>query len=377
MTKMLVPLLLLSLLNTSCQSSTKTEKKVQEDSWKTRMYALSGSLESLLPHIYTKTDRNDFARDLKTFSTAVQQAKSQPLSKYPAKDPSLYVTMERLIEDVKMANESFSVGNDELAKRHLKNVTQHCFFCHTRSKQGLKVNLAWENKSLRGVQPFEKSDYFVATRQFDRARTALNQVLRNGGGERSFLREKALNKLLLIELRANEDPKMALEAINQYEKNQKVPPYMKKLVNAWKTDLKTWDKSKDSLKNLRAVQSLVTRAEMKKMFTYDEIANVLYLRASKRLHELLSEKQSRKERAQTYFLLGQSYEALRGAGPWNLNEIYYESCIRKWSHSSLALNCYKKLETSMIIGYTGSAGIFIPYRVRKQLLELKELAQPL
>ena len=60
-------------------------------------------------------------------------------------------------------------------------------------------------------------------------------------------------------------------------------------------------------------------------------------------------------------------------GFWSLHEMYYERCVRDGAHRPIARMCYEKLEQSLLLGYSGSAGVFLPLSVMKQLKELREL----
>jgi hypothetical protein len=73
-------------------------------------------------------------------------------------------------------------------------------------------------------------------------------------------------------------------------------------------------------------------------------------------------------------MLGQSYEAISEMGIWDLPEVYYEACVRTAPKTEEAKRCYRDFERSIVLGFSGSAGIFIPKEERDRLNDLKALA---
>lgn len=99
-----------------------------------------------------------------------------------------------------------------------------------------------------------------------------------------------------------------------------------------------------------------------------------YLRASTLLHQELGKNITKKNRAEVLYYLGVVYGLLSDSGFWELPDVYFESCIRELPKSQLAKACYSRYEQDIIVGYSGSAGTFIPTDERKKLTMLKELA---
>lgn len=380
-------LIILTSLFVGCQSPHKnsppSQKGDQKASWKAKMHEMSSNLRVLAPYIYSEKSFSDaknkevIEKNLTEFSKNLKTFKNLHKESLPDDDPSLLVTLDRLKSDVEQAHRSFLSQDQSFARANLRGVTQYCFFCHTRRAQGL--SLKWPtNETLPGASAIETGDYLVATRQFEKAKSVFKKIIFSEESFFSFTKEKALKKLLLVDLRLNDDIEDALKTITKYQETPNVPAFMSELLDSWRKDLLAWKAKRiKTPKTLAEIDALIKKAEARKGFSYDEKANILYIIASKSLHDLLAQKQNRSERAKTYYLLGKSYEVLRGTGLWSLNEIYFESCIRKLSHSTLALSCYHELEDSIIVGYSGSGGYFVPYPVRKRLEELRELAEPL
>lgn len=94
------------------------------------------------------------------------------------------------------------------------------------------------------------------------------------------------------------------------------------------------------------------------------------------LHQIVLADLNKNQLGRALFLTGQGYEMVRDLAIWSLHENYFETCIRRVPHSSWSMSCYKALEESLVIGFTGSSGTKIPYDVQVRLTELGKLARP-
>ncbi|MEZ4750489.1 MAG: hypothetical protein R3B54_07620 [Bdellovibrionota bacterium] len=79
--------------------------------------------------------------------------------------------------------------------------------------------------------------------------------------------------------------------------------------------------------------------------------------------------------SEAYMLTGMAYESIDELKLWSLPEVYYQSCIRTYPHSTQAERCYTRFEENIYAGYTGSSGTHLPSDVRTKLQTLREEAQ--
>ncbi len=100
-----------------------------------------------------------------------------------------------------------------------------------------------------------------------------------------------------------------------------------------------------------------------------------YLRATAIGHEYFTRIKRDKVFPEMLYDMGMAYESLQDLGYWTLHEDYYTQCIKERPHSELADRCYNRLEQSIYLGYTGSAGTHIPPDINTQLRSLKEMAK--
>ena len=78
------------------------------------------------------------------------------------------------------------------------------------------------------------------------------------------------------------------------------------------------------------------------------------------------------DQARALYLLGRAYEVLDDLGSWNLHESYYEACLLKDPRGQFARTCYDRLEASLYMGFSGSAGTHLPAEERDRLQRLKQ-----
>ena len=110
-------------------------------------------------------------------------------------------------------------------------------------------------------------------------------------------------------------------------------------------------------------------------FPLDHSADVLFLRSSAVIHELLARYPSGKRSSEALLMAGAAYDLLEDHFVSRLSDLYYESCIRNSPHSAIAEKCFQRFEQNMLFGYSGSAGTFLPDDVQDLKKELRVLAE--
>jgi hypothetical protein len=177
-----------------------------------------------------------------------------------------------------------------------------------------------------------------------------------------------------------------LKVVEQVLSKADAPYSLRQQARQWKKSLEDWSKSESSrsgeghLKTEEGyyAEALKLFAEAKQMQQYpaDRNADVLYLRATSLLHQMLAAFPQGKRVPEGLLLLGTSYDVLRGLQIPELHEALYVSCVHKAPHSQIAEKCYQQFEESVIFGYTGSGGFSLPPEVEKQLRDLRAEALP-
>jgi hypothetical protein len=261
-------------------------------------------------------------------------------------------------------------------------MTGYCVACHTRSSGADYSNQSTKG-SVPGLKPFEQAEYFTSTRQFDRALGDYERIVEEAGktAEYSPDWERAARTSLALAIRVKNDPDRALRIVERVIATHGAPCFLKEQASAWKESLLKWKaevpRSAQSEEGYYAEAiRLVSEAKALQKYPADRSADVLYLRASRTVHDQLRAFPDGKRLAEALYLAGLCYEVLDGLNLWDLHEVYYQACIQKAPHSVVARQCYRHYEESVYTGFSGSAGTSIPGDVKQKLNRLEFLSSP-
>ncbi|OFZ13391.1 MAG: hypothetical protein A2Z20_08590 [Bdellovibrionales bacterium RBG_16_40_8] len=358
--------------------------KESGESWPSRMRGMAKNLEALMPYAFshqefTSLDNKKKVKELiADFEKSVEVVPQHTGELLLGKDPIVKYAINRLRSNTRHAQKAFDEGYSEFSRNVLRENLSLCFSCHTTMQFGPVNNFS--TKALPSdfrIQPTERAEYYVATRQFDRAVDVLEGVLRSPANTLEDPREQvtALKKYLSLQVRVKKNPAAAASLIENFLNNQKLPYFISTDAESWLKSLRDWQKEKvNGRSTFNRAQSLLSKAKFKQASHGFQSSYVEYLRASALLHESLRDNHDSAIKGKIYELLGESYETLAETGTWDLPEVYYEACIRTAPKTPVAKGCYIDFERSIILGFSGSAGIFIPKEEKERLAELKLLS---
>ena len=356
--------------------------------WSESMQELKAALTNLLPLAASQKSSGD-PKNKSTIENEMTKLsrESTVISKHvslPSMDPSVRFLSGAFSEDVKRIESSFRAGKTEFARYDLINLTAYCIECHTRDSSG--PNFASEKlaKAIQGLNPLERAEYEIAIRQYDGALKDLKSLIRSNLEEKGnlFLVDKAVRLALAITVKYLSDPSKALEVIEILEQSKNTPYFLKQNAASWRGNLVQWKREKplgkeSNSSKLNRIQRELAKASQQDTLSVERGGDIVYLRSLAELHDVLGKKLSKDELGQTMLLVGQAYEAIRDLDFLNLNENYFENCVRMVPHSSWSSKCFKKYEESIYFGYSGSSGVQIPIEEQLKLRELQSLAFPI
>ena len=379
---LIISISLLSLA--ACQSGNKSQSKTaSEATWSGQMKSMAANLEKLLPFVYSSSEfgdyenKEDIAQLIKSFGNSVEVIPEHIGEALLGKDPLVKYSLERLKDSANLSLKAFKDGHLEYARNTLKSSMSSCFNCHTSNTLGPETNLS-TSKIAPGFRmfPTEKADYYVATRQYQKATDVLENVLQSPSSFYDSPHEQtaALKKYLSLEVRVKKDPKRAEKVLSQFVQNKKLPYYMAADVENWMQSLRDWSRESKVSNPATKARRLMQKAVRKQKSKGYQSAMIEHLRATSLLHEGLKKATTDKQRSDLYFSLGTSYDVLTELGLWDLPEVYFEACIRTSPKTNMARKCYRSFERNLILGFSGSAGIFIPKEERARMAELKKLS---
>lgn len=302
----------------------------------------------------------------------------------PDLDPSLKIIGGLFAKEAALTARLLEQGYRSYARNRFRAMTGYCMACHTRIPGGGAWSAGLESTRLAALSPLEKADYFASTRQFDRALDDYEKVAASYGKTLPslFESERALRAGLAIAVRVKQDPERASRLIQQFLKAPQLPEYVREDIRQWESSVAQW-KAERPRRTLteeglyaEAVR-LLSEAKGHQKSPKDRAAEVHYLRLSAVVHELLALAPDGARAAEAMLMAGMSYDVLDGLHLWELHEPYYLACIQKVPHTELARQCFRHYEESVLLGFTGSAGVDIPEEVRQRLDALKREAWPL
>lgn len=385
---MLAPIALLALLPTAepVAASPKpgAPKPEVDAAWVARMDALAVSLAAMLPEVVLPSPTDAAARRarderLRQHARALAAlahgvANSQRL---PDGDPTVPLLSAKLQDSVAELQKR---DGDRLRDAVLV-VAATCIGCHTRTDRGAprpRASLAPVDARLPA---WLRGDVLSATRRFQEARAAYRVAIADEklAEAEPTLWERSVKRALVLDVRVARDPGAALEVVERVLATPAGQPLWQDAIG-WRGSLRRWLGEKpnpDSLAELEArAERLLDEAVGVERTPDGSAADILYLRATAALHELLAREPPPAVRAQALAGLGLAYQKLKDVDIWALYATYDEACIEATPHSLLAGECFARLERALKEDYLGNGGGALPADVDAKLTRLRALAAP-
>lgn len=355
--------------------------------WSKKMQQLDRVLSKILIDISSDARFND-KKNFKAFDKNVNEFASlaHNLTKYPLPSPDMDVTVQVLGADFDAeavyAKKSLAAGHREYSRIILNSMVGYCIACHTRTGSGTQFTNRAIDPALNALSPLAKGNYFAATRNFDQALVEYQKVSSNAekAASEPFEYERALRAGLSVAVRVKQDPNLALKLVDSVIGNPKAAYYLRARAEDWKKSIEEWKSEKsqpmkgDPMKLLDEAKRLVAKARGMQQYPADRSADMLYLRASGVIHELLGLPPKGLMLSNVFYLAGLTYDVLDNFGVKDYSEFYYRSCIRTSPHTPIAGDCYRRYEESVYLGYSGSGGTYIPRDVRSSMDALEVLS---
>ncbi|MCC7070382.1 MAG: hypothetical protein IT383_03610 [Deltaproteobacteria bacterium] len=377
----LAPLLVL-LASADPAANPAPQKPELDAAWVARMDALAVSIAALLPEVAMPTPTDVAARAARderlrqhTRALAALAHGVATSRRLPDGDP----TVALLSSELEASVAELSKRDGERLRDAAFVVAATCIGCHTRTDRGAprpRASLAPVDSKLPA---WLRADVLAATRRFQEARIAYRAAVADERfAEREpLLWERAVKRAMVLDVRVARDPQGALALVERVLATPGAQPLWQDAVG-WRGSLRRWAAEKpkpDSLAELEAqAQRLLDEAAGLERTPDGSGADVLYLRATAALHELLARDPPAPVRAVALAGLGLAYEKLKDVDIWALYATYDEACIEAAPHSLLAGECFERLERALKEDYLGNSGGALPADVAAKLTRLRALA---
>jgi hypothetical protein len=364
------------LMNQACAVKDTTPSQA---SWAGNMQSTAKDFKDLLPYVYNQEEFNaeknkvNIAATIHRFNQSIHKIEEDKAKVIMGDDPHVMEGLKNLKELATRGEQSFLRGDLKTSRILLQATTNTCFNCHTRQNLGPE-SVRWNDFEVDSLNAdtIEKTQLLISLRQYDKAKSMLNQLLTTQEQENKYNAryERALSYYLLISLRAQKQWDETLKFLIAKSATKNIPPRLRSTIKDWVRDLSYWIDNKDKLnKNSQAPQIILKRNKSQ----YGDRNMINNLVASTLLHDSLSSEGSNLKKAKIYLLLGSIYDQILTEAYWDLPETYYESCIRHAPMTPLAKQCFGHFRDNIVLGYSGSRGTFIPKIENDRLKELRQL----
>lgn len=362
--------------------------RLNASGWTRQMRELGTTLQSLLLDASSEERFNapkNAARIRKSterLATLAQELDSDRIAK-PDHDPSLKLIAHLFDDEASRARKLLDYGHREYARGILRGMSGYCMACHTRNAMGPQLTGIPESLEVAQMPWLDRANYLAATRNFDQSLATYEKGIQDPvyATQRPFDWERAVRSALALSIRVKQDPDRALVIVDRVLAMPSAPYFMREQAAKWKESLVGWKAeprhSPWTDEGLFAETiRLTTAAKQMQKYPADRSADVIYLRATASVHDLLSRDLRGERLAEALYLAGLGYEVLQGLNFWDLHDYYYLSCIEQAPHTEVARRCFGRFQESVFAGYTGSAGTDIPPEVEARLKQMEALSKP-
>lgn len=353
------------------------------------MGGLFVALSDFLPLVLNKAAFEDpkNAREILSLMNRMQDLSGKMVvstKKFADNDPSIPFIAEKFDQDIRMSIEMWNSGDRVVPRRLMRNVTDYCISCHTRTSKGLHLSDVIQSQRFKSMPALTKAEYLAATRQFSEALKQYEHVLVDKPLAKSDPEawDLAVRKMLAISVRVEKDPSLTTELLSRIqEAPDSIPPGLRGDIAMWRQSAKSWTTERrppnmNDKERFDLAKRLINEGEAIAQKVPGG-ALIEYMRASAILHDLLGRSHGGENEQQMLWLAGQSAEYLRDLNIWTLQDTYYEGCVRKGKDKDKALGakCLNALESSMLQSYGAASRAGLPSYAKRQLDDLSKLVK--
>jgi hypothetical protein len=346
--------------------------------WPNQMQELTKNLSDLLPllaepQLFSNPDQRPLVG--KTIENIKRIAHNiNDKTPTPDKDPSIKFIAQRFEQNIQLAHDSYQSGHFEFSRSILKNSMAQCVQCHTRLEIGPTLTKPDYLTSLKNIGIVDRIQFLVASRYFNEALLELESAFKNSDQLSIVAWQKLVQLGLIIHVRFSYELKEADKFIGNLSKNANIPFFIKRNIPFWQTSIKNWKASPSTSLDLNSASNLIKDGEKLSKESRSDGGMIDYLRAAHFMHQFLASEKPQPIKAQALYQLGLIYENIGEVGSWSMNEDYYELCIRTEPHGEIAQKCFAKYQESLISGFSGTGGLFLPPDMQRKMNELRALA---
>lgn len=385
--KTLTSLFMMMMFAKPCFADTKSAGAEGGAPIRQEMGGLFVALSEMLPLVLNKSSFEDpkNAREILSLMNRMQALSDKMVKstkKFADNDPSIPFIAARFHQDIGMAIDMWNSGDRVVSRRLMRNVTDYCISCHTRTSKGLHLSDVIQSSRFKALPALTKAEYLAATRQYREALKQYEYVLVDKPLAKSDPEswDLAVRKMLAISVRVEKDPSLTTELLSRIQESpDNMPPSMRGDIAMWRQSAKAWTNERRPASMTDSQRFDLAKTLIKEGTTIAAKvpggALVEYMRASAIMHDLLGRVHGGEQYQEMLWVAGQAAEYLSAINADTLQDTYYEGCVRKGKNKDLAGKCLAALENSMFKSYGASSRSGLPPFVKQQLDDLNKLTK--
>lgn len=342
--------------------------KKEDQSWKAMMTSFISPLQSfysldLDKKNFSRSDKKVLKSVIKKFQKTSSKSKMKKITVFSEKDPAIKFKYNSFLNSLKYAENNLK-DNPSKSVFYLKSAIDQCASCHSNGGPSTEFFAYFKNKKI----PLkEQGRLALALRDFNSSTGIYKKLSLEKKNQGNLFELKDYVTSYLNSAILNDQKKAdVLKTLSLVKKGLGKNSQMLKL-NDLISDVNSYKK----INSLEHAQKLMEEIHNNHINVEERLYTVLNIKNY--IHSNLSKKDKARQ-AKSYMTLGDIYNGLSDISTFMIPEENYELCIHTHPHSKVAKNCFNKYVTSVVLGYSGSSGINIPYFEKIKIEDLRKLA---
>lgn len=336
------------------------------------MQELRESLLTLLPIVRGEsfepaTFEKEAARMKHLFDQAGDHFDDQPIGSQ--------ITYEMFRDRLNQVSHYAEADSLFTAKAVLAESFELCASCHTQDQ---KSRRAFGISRIKQLDEFLAAEYSYLSRDYDSALTSYKNFL---SAEKSdvYKRTQALDRILAITMEVHEDATGARDMLTALG-DSLISDTEKLRVKDWIGVLELIAKAPDesgsplSPGNIDELEHYLHHdwPSVQSFLNWNE-QQAYWMLIRARLNAFLRDKPDPAKTPVLLYWLAVSDRSTHYQFYESLSRRYLEQCIRQYPDHPYAKECFDEFELLMIVSFSGSGGINIPFEVRQEINELRKI----
>mgnify|MGYP000160612253 CR=1 FL=1 len=325
--------------------------------------------------VLSKKERDKVASELKRLARLSVDLRK----KHDFESTGFRISAELLTEELQRASSSFTKGNLGYARRSLRSTLDVCSSCHSQVPQSPATPWKFDEKSLQGSS-FQRAEFLFSTRQYIPANLLYHDFAKKFNGQQDAVElERALTRILAINIRSVRNPNLARKELNEVANNENYAPSLKQRISDWIKALRALERLSPPDVEKVSAEKLVTfvskRLDAKESKGFDEADLVKALYFSGLLYQFLNTRPAKDITPELLYWLALYENRLGENYPAELSRLYLKECVLRFPSQDTAKLCFQEYESLQTLEYTGSGGTKIPADIKKDLDTLRAKIQ--